>query len=180
MLRPSYTELMEKLNREQNMDGKITSRYTIVIASAKRARQIIDGANPQTYAPTDRAVSTAIKEMYEGRLKITSSDEDGAAMLGSVQYGDDEAPGSYQNKLKYTMLRDEKEQEEEFDLDSEEDEFIDEPDYENEPVYDNESTKDDYDDYEEDDQDRDRDYDDEIMLNDLDENNDSELEDDYS
>lgn len=70
MLRPSYSELMEKLNNQKRVDSEITSRYTIVLAVAKRARQIIDGANPLTYAPTDRAVSIAVKELDEGKLNI--------------------------------------------------------------------------------------------------------------
>ena len=70
MLRPSYTELMDSINENKLVDSKITSRYTIVLAAAKRARQIIDGAIPLTYAPTDRAVSIAIKEMSEGKLSI--------------------------------------------------------------------------------------------------------------
>ena len=70
MLRPSYSELMDTINTNELVDSKITSRYTIVLAAAKRARQIIDGANPLTYAPTDRAVSTAVKEMSEGKLAI--------------------------------------------------------------------------------------------------------------
>jgi len=61
---------MEKLNNDQQVDSKITSRYTIVLAVAKRARQIIDGSQPLTYAPTDRAVSIAVKEMGEGKIKI--------------------------------------------------------------------------------------------------------------
>ena len=70
MLRPSYSELMDLINDSMLVDSKITSRYTIVLAAAKRARQIIDGANPLTYAPTDRAVSIAINEMSEGKLMI--------------------------------------------------------------------------------------------------------------
>jgi DNA-directed RNA polymerase subunit omega len=70
MLRPSYSELMETLNNAKKVDSQITSRYTIVLAVAKRARQIIDGANPLTYAPTDRAVSIAVKELDEGKLLI--------------------------------------------------------------------------------------------------------------
>jgi DNA-directed RNA polymerase subunit omega len=61
---------MEKLNTDMQVDSKITSRYTIVLAVAKRARQIIDGSQPLTYAPTDRAVSIAVKEMGEGKIKI--------------------------------------------------------------------------------------------------------------
>jgi DNA-directed RNA polymerase subunit omega len=63
---------METLNNEKKVDSQITSRYTIVLATAKRARQIIDGANPLTYAPTDRAVSIAVKELSEGKLLIKS------------------------------------------------------------------------------------------------------------
>jgi DNA-directed RNA polymerase subunit omega len=61
---------METLNSQKKVDSQITSRYTIVLAAAKRARQIIDGANPLTYAPTDRAVSIAVKELDEGKLII--------------------------------------------------------------------------------------------------------------
>lgn len=70
MLTPSYSELMDKMNRDKLVDSKITSRYTIVLAVAKRARQIIDGAEPLSYAPSDRAVSIAVKEMGEGKIKI--------------------------------------------------------------------------------------------------------------
>ena len=70
MLRPSYSELMECINTNELNESKITSRYTIVLAAAKRARQIIDGAHPLTYAPTDRAVSIAVKEMAEGKLLL--------------------------------------------------------------------------------------------------------------
>lgn len=75
MLRPSYSELMDMINNDQKIDMKITSRYTIVIAAAKRARQIIDGAMPLSYARSDKAVSTAINEMYEGKLNISTSAE---------------------------------------------------------------------------------------------------------
>ena len=40
MLQPSYTQIMQKLNAEG--ESKLTSRYSIVIATAKRARNIID------------------------------------------------------------------------------------------------------------------------------------------
>ena len=75
MLRPSYSELMDIINTNELVDSKITSRYTIVLAAAKRARQITSGANPLTYAPTDRAVSIAVKEMNEGKLTIKVSEE---------------------------------------------------------------------------------------------------------
>ncbi|MCL1842981.1 MAG: DNA-directed RNA polymerase subunit omega [Defluviitaleaceae bacterium] len=70
MLRPSYSELMDVITQGERLDNRVTSRYTVVLAAAKRARQLTDGANPLTYAPTDRAVSIAVKEMSESKLRI--------------------------------------------------------------------------------------------------------------
>lgn len=75
MLRPSYSELMDIINDGKLADSKVTSRYTIVLAAAKRARQLIDGADPLTYAPTDRAVSIAVKEMSDGKLTINVQED---------------------------------------------------------------------------------------------------------
>ncbi len=69
MLRPSYTELMNILNEDSDLDNKITSRYSIVIAVAKRARQIIDGAPIYSDVPPDKAVSVAVDEMNRNRIK---------------------------------------------------------------------------------------------------------------
>ena len=48
MIHPSYTELMKKINSDTELGEEpvINSRYSIVIAAAKRARQIIAGAEP--------------------------------------------------------------------------------------------------------------------------------------
>ncbi|MCL2457149.1 MAG: DNA-directed RNA polymerase subunit omega [Defluviitaleaceae bacterium] len=70
MLTPSYSQLMDVIKQGEKLDSRVTSRYTVVLAAAKRARQLTDGANPLTYAPTDRAVSIAVKEMSEGKLRI--------------------------------------------------------------------------------------------------------------
>ena len=75
MLRPSYSELMEVLNKQEGIDIKVTSRYTIVIAAAKRARQLIDGSEPLSDTESGKAVSVAINEMYEGKLAISLSKE---------------------------------------------------------------------------------------------------------
>jgi DNA-directed RNA polymerase subunit omega len=61
---------MDTIKQGDKLDTRVTSRYTVVLAAAKRARQLTDGANPLTYAPTDRAVSIAVKEMSEGKLRI--------------------------------------------------------------------------------------------------------------
>lgn len=70
MLRPSYAELMDVLNKDPNLDDKVTSRYAIVIAASKRARQLIDGAKPLTESEAHKAVSTAVKEMNLGLVTI--------------------------------------------------------------------------------------------------------------
>ncbi|MCL1863094.1 MAG: DNA-directed RNA polymerase subunit omega, partial [Defluviitaleaceae bacterium] len=43
---------MEVIKQGERLDSRVTSRYTVVLAAAKRARQLTDGANPLTYAPT--------------------------------------------------------------------------------------------------------------------------------
>ena len=46
MIHPSYVELMKVVNNDVAIGEEpvVNSRYSIVIASAKRARQLIDGA----------------------------------------------------------------------------------------------------------------------------------------
>lgn len=70
MLKPSYAELMDVLN--ENSEGKdINSRYTIVIAAAKRARQLIDGDEPMVDNYNDgKPVSTAVEELFENKIQV--------------------------------------------------------------------------------------------------------------
>ena len=71
MLHPSYSELMDIFNDDSSSENKVTSRYTIVIAAARRARQLIDGAEPaEGFQPSDKAVSLAVKEMQHRKIKI--------------------------------------------------------------------------------------------------------------
>lgn len=48
MLHPSYTDLMSVVNSEVEPGEQpvVNSRYSIVLATAKRAREIIDGQEP--------------------------------------------------------------------------------------------------------------------------------------
>ena len=79
MLHPSYTDLMQVVN-EQADEGEhpvIQSRYSIVMATSKRARDIIDGATPLVSAedvPNQKPLSIAIEELYQGKLKIVAED----------------------------------------------------------------------------------------------------------
>ena len=70
MLRPSYSDLLEVITQDAE-DITIGSRYTIVIAAAKRARQLVDHAEPMIdNVKVDKPVSIAVNEIYEGKLKI--------------------------------------------------------------------------------------------------------------
>ena len=71
MLQPSYSELMDKLNEINSSQNQINSRYSIVIAVAKRARQINNGAKILIENDQNRkAVSIAVDELYNGKIKI--------------------------------------------------------------------------------------------------------------
>jgi len=77
MIHPSYVELMEKVNEnvEVGEEPVVNSRYTIVAATAKRARQIIDGAEPYIdYTPGEKPLSIAVKELNEGAIKISNEE----------------------------------------------------------------------------------------------------------
>ena len=79
MLHPSYTELMEKINKEGETGEEpvINSRYSIVMATAKRAREIIDGSMPLVDAKVgEKPLSIAIDEMNQGKMTIIAQDEE--------------------------------------------------------------------------------------------------------
>ena len=77
MIHPSYKELMEKINDENAADGRppITSRYSVVLATSKRARQITNGAAPLAEAKSSKALSIAVEEFYEGKVKMSYESE---------------------------------------------------------------------------------------------------------
>ena len=79
MLHPSYTDLMNIANSEveQGEQPVVNSRYSIVLATAKRARQIIAGSEPLTdHNDCPKALSIAIDELYSGAIKIDAEDDD--------------------------------------------------------------------------------------------------------
>ena len=79
MIHPSYVELMQVVNSDQTEIGEepvINSRYSIVIAASKRARQIIGGAEPMLpNSHGKKPLSVAIEELYVGDVKILGEDE---------------------------------------------------------------------------------------------------------
>ena len=52
----------------------VQSRYSIVLASAKRARQLIDETDPMSGDAGKKPLSEAIQEIYEGKVKIIGDD----------------------------------------------------------------------------------------------------------
>ena len=72
MLHPSYADLMQVLNSdvEPGEQPVVNSRYSVVLATAKRARQIIDGAEPFCKAACNKPLSEAVEEFYAGKVKI--------------------------------------------------------------------------------------------------------------
>ena len=55
----------------------VNSRYSIVLATAKRARQIIAGSEPLTdHNDCPKALSIAIDELSSGAIKIDAEDDD--------------------------------------------------------------------------------------------------------
>lgn len=77
MLHPSYTDLMQVVNKdvEEGATKVVNSRYSIVLATAKRARQIIDGDEVLVQAKAgQKPLSVAIEEVNQGKIKIVGEE----------------------------------------------------------------------------------------------------------
>ncbi len=73
MLHPSYSDLMKVVNSEveEGEQPVVNSRYSIVMATSKRARQLIDGApTPIEHAEDKKPLSVAIEELNSGVVKV--------------------------------------------------------------------------------------------------------------
>ena len=73
MLHPSYTDLMKVVNKdvEEGETKVVNSRYSIVMATAKRARQLIDGDVPLVKTKDgEKPLSIAIDELNSGKITI--------------------------------------------------------------------------------------------------------------
>ena len=79
MLHPSYTDLMKVVNKdvEEGESKIVNSRYSIVMATSKRARQIIAGDMPLVEEKDGaKPLSTAVEELWEEKVKILGDDEE--------------------------------------------------------------------------------------------------------
>lgn len=77
MLHPSYTDLMKLANSEVESGEApvVNSRYSIVLATSKRARQIIDGAESFVSPKCLKPLSIAIDELNNSKIRILSEEE---------------------------------------------------------------------------------------------------------
>lgn len=76
MLHPSYNDLIKAINQNQeNEDQKVKSRYSVVIAASKRARQLIAGAEPYVRDDGRKPLSIAVDEIHEGLVTIVGDDD---------------------------------------------------------------------------------------------------------
>ena len=78
MLHPSYSDLMKVVNSEvEPGEAKVVnSRYSIVMATAKRARQLISGDKALVNGDSLKPLSVAVEELNEGQIKILSDEEE--------------------------------------------------------------------------------------------------------
>ncbi len=78
MIHPSYADLMDVVNSgvEEGEQPVINSRYSIVMATSKRARQIIAGDDPFTQETKVRKpLSVAVDELNQGKIAILGDEE---------------------------------------------------------------------------------------------------------
>ncbi len=76
MLHPSYADLIKVVNSEveEGEDPVVTSRYSIVMATSKRARQIIAGDDELVDCKGKKPLSVAVEELSQGKIKILNED----------------------------------------------------------------------------------------------------------
>jgi len=78
MIHPSYVDLMKVVNKgvEEGEEPVISSRYSVVMATAKRARQIIAGDEPMVKVKDkQKPLSVAVEEMNQDTLRILTEEE---------------------------------------------------------------------------------------------------------
>lgn len=76
MIHPSYVELMKVVNHDVEIGEEpvVNSRYSIVIATSKRARQLIAGDEPMVDGTGKKPLSIAVEELNDGKVIIEGED----------------------------------------------------------------------------------------------------------
>ncbi len=65
MIYPAINELMKKVD----------SRYSLVVATAKRARELVNGSEPLVKTVTNKPVSIAVAEIYANKINFDNSSD---------------------------------------------------------------------------------------------------------
>ena len=94
MLHPSYTDLINAVNSEVEPGEQpvVQSRYSIVLATSKRARQLIAGDEPLIAKSAGRKpLSIAVQELYEGKVKILGEGQEEEDEVKTVEAAPEEA-----------------------------------------------------------------------------------------
>ncbi len=80
MLHPSYNDLINKFNGDKEIpddEAPEITRYSVVIAASKRARQLVDGDEPLIdNAEGKKPLSIAVEELYQQKVTIQTDSED--------------------------------------------------------------------------------------------------------
>jgi len=76
MLHPSYADLIKVVNSnvEEGEDPVVSSRYSIVMATSKRARQIIAGDEELVDGKGKKPLSVAVEELNQGKIRILNDE----------------------------------------------------------------------------------------------------------
>ena len=128
MLRPTYNDLIDSMNKNREEgELEVQSRYSVVIASAKRARQIIDGDAPLVKAEEGRKpLSVAIEEISKNLVNVEKG----------LDYEEEPIQHSHETEDFSRYALDEDLEDEDEDLESEvEEEYSDEEEDEDEDDY---------------------------------------------
>lgn len=77
MLHPSYSDLMKVVNSEveEGESPVVNSRYSIVMATSKRARQLVAGEDAFVDDIGKKPLSVAVEELNQSKIKIMTDDE---------------------------------------------------------------------------------------------------------
>ncbi len=78
MLHPSYLELMEAVNKNvpEGEEPIVQSRYSIVLGTAKRARQLVAAGVDTLYGEQRKPLSIAVEELWSGKIQILGEGEE--------------------------------------------------------------------------------------------------------
>ncbi len=137
----------------EELVDRVGSRFTVVVAAAKRAKQLKDGAPPLVNLPTRNSLTIALHEIAAGLIQISDAPpeaEEAPEALAAAEPGDLAAPEVVEAAL---LARDDADEDE----DAAEDEY--DSDYDVELAEDEEEEAEDEEDEEDEETDEDEDED---------------------